>query len=185
MDAEAVHVVEPLGDLVVGIDHIGVAVADLDHAVTRYRRLFGLNLVHVERNVEQQVVEAMLACPGGSGGSTQLQVLAPLDPASAVGRFLDRRGPGLQHLAFRVRNILEASRILETEGVRLLYDAPGAGTSGSRINFVHPRDACGVLVELVQRAASRGGRPVPDRSREPAGPLFENDASTPKGNDER
>jgi methylmalonyl-CoA/ethylmalonyl-CoA epimerase len=85
-------------------------------------------------------------------GSTRLQLLAPLRPDSAIATFLDRSGPGLQQLAYRVRDVDRASAVLRERGLRLLYDSPRRGTAGSRINFVHPKDAGGVLVELVEAA---------------------------------
>jgi len=87
---------------------------------------------------------------GGSGSC--VQVLAPLTPESTIARFLDRSGPGLQQVAYRVDDVDAVSATLRERGVRLLYDAPRRGTAGSRINFVHPKDAGGVLVELVEPA---------------------------------
>jgi methylmalonyl-CoA/ethylmalonyl-CoA epimerase len=134
-------------DLIGGIDHVGIAVADLDEAIAFYAGTFGLRCVHEEVNEEQGVREAMLAV---GDGSTQLQLLAPLTPDSAIAKFLDRSGPGLQQLAYRVRDVDRASTVLRERGLRLLYDSPRRGTAGSRINFVHPQDAGGVLVELVE-----------------------------------
>ena len=94
--------------------------------------------------------EAMLAV-GNSGSCVQL--LAPLTPDSAIARFLDRSGPGLQQLAYRVTSITEAMAAVRAQGLRLLYDEPRRGTAGSLINFIHPKDAGGVLVELVEPAA--------------------------------
>lgn len=87
-----------------------------------------------------------------TGTGAQLQLLAPLREDSAIGRFLARSGPGLQQLAYRVADVEEVSRVLRERGLRLLYDTPRRGTAGSRINFVHPKDAGGVLVELVEPA---------------------------------
>ena len=131
------------------IDHVGVAVADLDEAIAFYERVFGMRCVHVEENAEQGVREAMLAV-GPEGG--QLQLLAPLTPDSAIGRFLERSGPGVQQVAYTVADLDATCAALRERGVRLLYDEPRRGTYGSRINFVHPKDAGGVLVELVQPA---------------------------------
>jgi methylmalonyl-CoA/ethylmalonyl-CoA epimerase len=93
----------------------------------------------------------MLSAPGDAGAAIQL--LAPLRPDSPIGKFLDRNGPGLQQLAYRVTDIDAACSVLRDKGVRLLYEVPRRGTANSRINFVHPRDAGGVLVELVEPAA--------------------------------
>ena len=131
------------------IDHVGIAVPDLDEAVAFYARTFGVRAVHEEVNEEQGVREAMLAV---GHGDSRIQLLAPLRPDSAIGKFLDRSGPGLQQLAYTVTDIEAASATLRERGMRLLYDTPKRGTAGSRINFIHPKDAGGVLVELVQPA---------------------------------
>ncbi len=136
-------------DLFTAIDHVGIAVPDLDEAVAFYRDTFGMRLVHEETNEEQGVREAMIAV--GDSGSC-IQLLAPLSPDSTIGRFLERSGPGLQQLAYRVTDVEAVSAVLRERGVRLLYDEPRRGTSDSRINFVHPKDAGGVLVELVEPA---------------------------------
>jgi methylmalonyl-CoA/ethylmalonyl-CoA epimerase len=135
--------------LFVCIDHVGVAVADLGEAKAFYRDTLGMRVVHEETNEEQGVREAMVAV--GDSGSC-IQLLAPLDATSAIAKFLDRSGPGLQQLAYRVTDIEQVSAVLRERGLRLLYDAPRRGTSGSRVNFVHPKDAGGVLVELVEPA---------------------------------
>ena len=136
--------------LFLAIDHVGVAVPDLDEAIAFYRDAFGMQVTHEETNEEQGVREAMVAV-GGSGSSIQL--LAPLNEQSTIAKFLDRSGPGLQQLAYRVADLEEVSAVLRERGLRLLYDAPRRGTSDSRINFIHPKDAGGVLVELVEPAA--------------------------------
>ncbi len=133
------------------IDHVGIAVADLDAAIEFYERVFGMRCVHTETNVEQGVREAMLAVgPSTEGGC--LQLLAPLSAESTIAKFLDRNGPGVQQVAYTVADMDAASAALRARGVRLLYDTPRRGTAGSRINFVHPKDAGGVLVELVEPA---------------------------------
>ena len=131
------------------IDHVGIAVADLDAAIEMYESSFGMRCVHTEVNEEQGVREAMLAV--GDSGS-YLQLLAPLSPDSTIGKFLDRNGPGIQQMAYRVDSIDAVSDHLRAQGMRLLYDEPRTGTAGSRVNFVHPRSAGGVLVELVEPA---------------------------------
>jgi len=142
-----------LGGLVTAVDHVGIAVADLDAAIDFHRDTFGLEVAHTEVNEEQGVHEAMLRAPGDATGATQLQLLAPLREDSAIAKFLDRNGPGLQQLAFRVTDVDAAVAALRAKGLRLLYDEPRRGTANSRINFVHPKDAGGVLVELVEPAA--------------------------------
>ena len=140
--------------LVTGIDHVGIAVPDLDAAITWYHDNLGMIVVHEEINDEQGVREAMLAVRGAPGGSVQVQLMAPLDDTCTIAKFIDKRGPGLQQLAYRVSDLDTLSERLRATGVRLLYDAPRRGTSNSRINFIHPKDAGGVLVELVEPAAN-------------------------------
>jgi methylmalonyl-CoA/ethylmalonyl-CoA epimerase len=139
------------------IDHVGIAVPDLNDAIAFYVRTFGMRCVHVEENQEQGVREAMLAV-GPDPASGCVQLLAPLGPDSTIAKFLDRSGPGVQQVAYTVVDVVAASAALRERGLRLLYDQPRRGTAGSRINFVHPKDAGGVLVELVEPAPSR---PVP------------------------
>ncbi len=129
------------------IDHVGIAVADLDAAIEMYEKSFGMRCVHTEVNEEQGVREAMLAV--GDSGS-YLQLLAPLSPDSTIGAFLAKNGPGIQQMAYRVDSLDEVSEHLRSQGMRLLYDVPKTGTAGSRVNFVHPKSAGGVLVELVE-----------------------------------
>ena len=129
------------------IDHVGIAVADLDAAIEMYEKAFGMRCVHTEVNEEQGVREAMLEV--GDSGS-YLQLLSPLSPDTTIGKFLDKNGPGIQQMAYRVSSIDAVSDHLRAQGMRLLYDEPRTGTAGSRVNFVHPKSAGGVLVELVQ-----------------------------------
>ena len=131
------------------IDHVGIAVADLDAAIAFYRDIYGMICLHEEVNEEQGVREAMMAV--GSSGSC-IQLLAPLSPDSPIGKFLARSGPGIQQMAYRVEDIDAVCATLRERGVRLLYDVPKRGTSDSRVNFIHPKDAGGVLVELVEPA---------------------------------
>jgi methylmalonyl-CoA/ethylmalonyl-CoA epimerase len=132
---------------------VGVAVNDLDVAIAFYRDTYGMTLVHEEANEEQGVREAMMAV--GSSGSC-VQLLAPLSPESTIAKFLDRSGPGVQQVAYRVVDVDAVSRTLRERGLRLLYEAPRRGTANSRVNFIHPKDAGGILVELVEPAASSG-----------------------------
>ncbi|RBM23464.1 methylmalonyl-CoA epimerase [Prauserella sp. PE36] len=143
---------EALKPFITTIDHVGVAVPDLDEAIAFYAENFGLEATHTEVNEEQGVREAMLHAPGDEHGPA-VQLLAPLRPDSTIGKFLDTRGPGLQQLAYRVTDIEAAAEALRAKGLRLLYPEPRRGTAGSRVNFVHPKDAGGVLVELVEPAA--------------------------------
>ena len=155
--------------LFTAIDHVGIAVPDLDEAIAYYRDTFGMRVAHEETNEEQGVREAMVAV--GDSGSC-IQLLAPLSPESTIAKFLDRSGPGVQQMAYRVTDVEEVSAILRERGVRLLYDEPRRGTSDSRINFIHPKDAGGVLVELVEPAdtALRRSRRIGHRGRHPSYP---------------
>ncbi len=136
------------------IDHVGIAVPDLDAAIAMYREKFQMVLTHEETNEEQGVREAMVAVgdPEDPQGA-RIQLLAPLNEESTIAKFIDRSGPGLQQLAYRVTDVEQVSAILRERGLRLLYDEPRRGTADSRINFIHPKDAGGVLVELVEPAA--------------------------------
>jgi methylmalonyl-CoA/ethylmalonyl-CoA epimerase len=140
-------------DLFTAIDHVGIAVPDLDAAIAFYEQTYGMHLAHQETNEEQGVREAMMAV--GDSGS-HIQLLAPLDESSTIAKFLDRSGPGIQQLAYRVADLDAVCATLRERGLRLLYDEPRRGTSGSRVNFIHPKDAGGVLVELVEPAAGGG-----------------------------
>lgn len=142
---------EVLGSVVTAIDHVGLAVPDLDEAIAFYSRAFGLEVVHQETNQEQGVREAMLSV---AGSDAQIQLLAPLDETSTIAKFIGRNGPGIQQLAFRVTDVDVAATRLRAAGLRLLYDAPRMGTNNSRVNFVHPKDCGGVLIELVEPATS-------------------------------
>jgi methylmalonyl-CoA/ethylmalonyl-CoA epimerase len=144
---------ESLGPVVTRIDHVGIAVADLDAAKEFYARAFGLETIHEEVNEEQGVREAMVAV--ADSGSC-IQLLAPLRPDSPIGKFLDRNGPGIQQMAYTVADVEVAADRLRAAGVRMLYDVPKTGTAGSRVNFAHPKDCGGVLVELVEPAADAG-----------------------------
>ena len=132
---------------VTAIDHVGLAVRDLDQAIAFYQDAFGMELVHEEVNEEQGVREAMMAV--GDSGSC-IQLLAPLSEDSPIGKFLSRNGEGIQQVAYRVSDIEVAADELRASGVRMLYENPKRGTAGSRVNFAHPKDCGGVLIELVE-----------------------------------
>ena len=129
------------------IDHVGVAVEDLDAAIALHERTYGLALAHREV-VEEQGVEAVLLDIGAS----HVELLRPLQPDTAVGRFLASRGPGLHHVAYRVDDIEAALDALRDRGVQLIDETPRAGIRDSRVAFVHPRSTGGVLTEIVQPA---------------------------------
>jgi methylmalonyl-CoA/ethylmalonyl-CoA epimerase len=139
--------------LVTAIDHVGIAVADLDAAITWYHDHLGMILVHEEVNDDQGIREAMLAVRGAPMGTAQIQLMAPIDESSTIAKFLDKRGPGIQQMAVRVSDLDSLSEGLRAADVRLVYEAPRRGTANSRINFIHPKDAGGVLIELVEQAS--------------------------------
>jgi len=138
--------------LVTAVDHVGIAVPDLDVAIAWYHDHLGMIVLHEEVNADQGIREAMLSVRGAAVGSAQVQLMAPIDDSSAIAKFLDKRGPGIQQLAYRVSDLDTLSERLREQGIRLLYDAPRRGTADSRINFIHPKDAGGVLIELVEPA---------------------------------
>ena len=129
------------------IDHVGVAVDDLDAAIALHEQAFGLALAHREV-VEEQGVEAVLL----DVGESHVELLRPLQPDTAVGRFLASRGPGLHHVAYRVDDIEAALDDLRDRGLRLIDETPRVGIRDSRVAFVHPQSAGGVLTEIVQPA---------------------------------
>ncbi len=129
------------------IDHIGVAVADLEAAIAVHRDTYGMPLVHRE-TISEQGVEAVLLDVGDS----HVELLAPLSDDSPVGRFLAKRGPGLHHVAYRVDDVAGALDQLKRSGTRLIDEVPRAGIRNSQVAFLHPSASGGVLTELVQPA---------------------------------
>ena len=143
-------------DLFVCIDHVGLAVPDLDEAIKFHTEVMGWRVLHRETNEEQGVEEAMIGTGDQGSENAQIQLLAPLREDSAIGKVLAKNGPGMQQLAYRVKDLDKVSEVLRERGMRLLYPEPKRGTANSRINFVHPKDARGVLLELVEPAADAG-----------------------------
>jgi len=129
------------------IDHIGVAVDDLDEAVSLYSERLGMPVQHRE-TVEQQGVEAVLL----GVGESHVELLRPLTPDTAVGRFLERNGPGLHHVAYGTDDIEAALGDARAAGLALIDEQPRTGIRGSRVAFVHPKSTGGVLTELVEAA---------------------------------
>jgi methylmalonyl-CoA/ethylmalonyl-CoA epimerase len=129
------------------IDHIGVAVEDLDGAVALYRDRLGMREQHRE-TVEEQGVDAVLL----EIGEGHVELLAPLGPDTAVGRFLERSGPGLHHVAYQTEDIDSALDSVREAGMRLIDERPRIGIRGSRVAFLHPKSTGGVLTELVEPA---------------------------------
>ena len=129
-----------------GIHHVGVAVADLDEAVDSYSRLFGAELECRETVVDQGIEAAVMLV-----GTSRIELMASLDADTPVGRFLERRGPGMHHLAFEVDDVAEELERLAAGGAELIDDRPRPGMFGHEIAFVHPSATGGVLTELVAR----------------------------------
>jgi methylmalonyl-CoA/ethylmalonyl-CoA epimerase len=129
------------------VDHIGVAVEDLDAALPLYRDVYAMELVHREV-VEAQGVEAVLL----DVGENHVELLAPLGPDTPVGRFLAARGPGMHHVAYQVTDIERTLGALREQGLRLIDETPRIGIRGSHVAFVHPKSTGGVLTEIVQPA---------------------------------
>jgi methylmalonyl-CoA/ethylmalonyl-CoA epimerase len=126
-------------------DHIGVAVASIEDALPLYRDALAMDLVHRETVAEQGVDAALLDV-----GDSHVELVAPLTPDSAVGRFLADRGPGLHHVAYRVESIEAALESCRAAGLTLIDATPRAGIRGSRVAFLHPKSTGGVLTEIVQ-----------------------------------
>ena len=127
------------------IDHVGVAVEDIEDALALYRDTLGLPLVHRE-TVSEQGVDAVLLDVGDS----HIELLQPLGPDTAVGKFLTRRGPGLHHVAYRVASVEETLTALRAAGIRLIDERPRTGIRGSQVAFLHPSSTGGVLTEIVE-----------------------------------
>jgi methylmalonyl-CoA/ethylmalonyl-CoA epimerase len=131
--------------VILDIDHVGIAVDDLDAAVERYRNTLGVEPAHRERVEDQGVEEVLFAV-----GTSFIQLLGALGPETPVGVFLAKRGPGVHHLAYRVEDVVVALARLREEGIEPIDDVPRPGSRDTLIAFVHPKDMEGVLVELVQ-----------------------------------
>jgi len=127
------------------IDHIGVAVDDLDEAIALYEQRLGMPVQHRE-TVEEQGVEAVLL----GVGQSHVELLRPLSPDTAVGRFLERSGPGLHHVAYGTDDIQSALDDVRSAGLQLIDEQPRIGIRGSRVAFLHPKSTGGVLTELVE-----------------------------------
>ena len=129
----------------INIDHVGIAVRDLDDALAEYRRQYRVEPIHREVVGSQGVEEAMIAV-----GGSHIQLLQPLSDDSPVGKFIESRGEGLHHIAYAVADLDAALDHLRSEGVRLVDEEPRIGGGGSRIAFVHPRSLAGTLIELLE-----------------------------------
>ena len=135
------------------VDHVGIAVPDLDAAIAWYHDHLGMIVLHEEINDDQGIREAMLSVRGAPSAAHRCSSWPRSTKSSVIAKFLDKRGPGIQQLAYRVSDLEALTERLREQGVRLLYEAPRRGTANSRINFIHPKDAGGVLIELVELSA--------------------------------
>ena len=133
---------------IIRIDHIGIAVFDLDAAIDWYTRFLGAKLVNRETNTEQMVEEATISL-----NNSRFQLITPIGELSPIAKFLKTRGQGLQQIAFEVSNLDDAVSYALDNQVRVIFDEPKIGTKDSKINFLHPKDCFGVLIELVELKA--------------------------------
>jgi methylmalonyl-CoA epimerase len=133
--------------MLTAVDHVGVAVDDFEAAIALYRDTLGIPLVHRETVAEQGVEAALFDV-----GESHIELLSPLGPDTAVGKFLARKGPGLHHVAYRVESVEAALAALSKAGMRLIDEQPRTGIRNSRVAFVHPSSTGGVLIEIVQPA---------------------------------
>jgi methylmalonyl-CoA epimerase len=127
------------------VDHIGVAVEDLDAAIALHEQAYGMAVAHREV-IDEQGVEAVLL----DVGENHVELLRPLGEDTPVGRFLSKRGPGLHHVAYQVADVQATLTTLRERGLRLIDDEPRIGIRGSRVAFLHPASSGGVLTEIVQ-----------------------------------
>jgi len=135
---------------ILGIDHVGIAVYSLTDGINFYQRVFGCSVISHETNLEQGIEEAVLKM-----GDGQFQLFAPISEQSPISRFLEKRGEGIQQVALSVINIEESCDEARALGITVLYDKAKLGSSGSLINFLHPSDCRGVLIELVQNVSGK------------------------------
>jgi methylmalonyl-CoA/ethylmalonyl-CoA epimerase len=133
--------------MLASIDHIGVAVEDIDATLVLYRDALGMPLVHRETVTEQGVDAALLDI-----GDGHIELLAPLGPETTIAKFLARHGPGLHHVAYRVASVQDTLNTLAAAGLRLIDEQPRTGIRGSQVAFVHPASTGGVLTEIVEPA---------------------------------
>lgn len=137
---------EVIKDLVIGMDHVGLAVKDLDQAIIFWQENFGAKLHSREFNAEQDLEEAMLEFQDGS----KIQLLASTNTESTIGKFISKHGEGMQQLALRVINLEQATKLLAETQISSVYPTQKKGSNGTRINFIHPKYTGGVLIELVE-----------------------------------
>lgn len=128
------------------VDHIGIAVRNIDERIAYYTDVLGMNLEKVEEVESEQVKVAFL-----DGGNTHIELLEPLSESSAIHGYLEKRGEGIHHIALKVKGIEQEMERMKAEGARLLSDQPKIGAGGAKVVFIHPKSSFGVLYELVDR----------------------------------
>lgn len=128
------------------LDHIGIAVKNIDEALKLWQAAFGLKLIAVKEVAEQQVKVAMLEL-----GDTHIELLEPVSQDSTVNKFIERRGEGLHHIGIEVKDIERILKAMKNQGARLLDETPRKGVLAAKVAFIHPKDTNGVLVELCQK----------------------------------
>ncbi len=133
------------------VDHIGIAVKDLDERITYYTNVLGMKLINVEEVESEQVRVAFI-----DAGNTHIELLEPLTEESAIYKFLEKRGEGIHHVALAVTNIEQEMEKMRAEGARLLSEQPKIGAGGAKVIFIHPKSSYGVLYELVDRSQTKG-----------------------------
>ncbi len=136
------------------VDHIGIAVADLEAGIALYRDLLGLELESVEEVPSEKIRVAMLRLDR-SGGHGHVELLAPMSDDSNIGRYIAKKGPGLHHIAFAARDAQVVMQRCREAGLQLLDEAPRPGAGGKRVAFLHPRSGGGVLIEICEDPAQR------------------------------
>ena len=127
------------------IEHIGIAVSDLKNSISFYEKVFGLKCYNIEEVADQKVRTAFFMV-----GQTKIELLEPIDPDGPIGKFIEKKGEGIHHIAFAVDNITEQLKHAEKEGVRLIDISPRKGAEGLDIAFLHPKSASGVLIEICE-----------------------------------
>lgn len=131
------------------IEHIGIAVRNLENAIAFYEKVFSLKCYKIEVVPEQKVKTAFFLV-----GQTKIELMEPTDPEGPVGRFIEKKGEGLHHIAFAVKGIEEQLRLAERQGVKLIDTNPRRGAEGLDIAFLHPKSTSGVLIELCEERSS-------------------------------
>jgi len=141
---------EGVGGCMENIDHIGIAVKDLDERVTYYTNVLGMKLINVEEVESEQVRVAFI-----DAGNTHIELLEPLTKESAIYKYLEKRGEGIHHIALAVTGIEQEMEKMRGEGARLLSEQPKIGAGGAKVVFIHPKSSYGVLYELVDRSSAK------------------------------